>query len=93
MKKHTLFLTDGLKRALQTTCGLSLLVAASLFSGCASATVPVSYIVPARLDMSGVKRIAIDSNDAGVTSFISQRLSTSGVFTVAPAAELQAWKQ
>jgi hypothetical protein len=36
MKKHTLFLKDGLKRALQTTCGLSLLLAASMFNGCAS---------------------------------------------------------
>jgi hypothetical protein len=36
MKKTRLFLKDGLKRALQTTCGLSLLVAASMFSGCAS---------------------------------------------------------
>jgi hypothetical protein len=42
--------------------------------------------------MSGVNRIAIDSNDAQVTSFISQVL-TAGKFTVAPAAELQAWKQ
>jgi hypothetical protein len=36
MKKHTLFLKDGLKRALQTMCGLSLLLAVCIFSGCAT---------------------------------------------------------
>ncbi|MDR3325016.1 MAG: hypothetical protein LBS82_03370 [Spirochaetaceae bacterium] len=36
MKKTNCFLKDGLKRALQTACGLSLLLAASLFSGCAT---------------------------------------------------------
>jgi hypothetical protein len=38
MKKTNCFLKDGLKRTLQTACGLSLLLAASLFSGCATAT-------------------------------------------------------
>jgi hypothetical protein len=67
-------------------------VAVVALTGCAT-TVPVSYSVPARLDMSGVKRVAIDSNDAQVTSFISEKLSASGIFTVAPAGELAAWNQ
>ncbi|MDR3334641.1 MAG: OB-fold putative lipoprotein [Treponema sp.] len=61
---------------------------------CASVTVvPVSYTAPARMDMSGINRIAIDSNDAQVESFISQKLNETGKYTMAPATELEAWYQ
>ena len=68
--------------------GLSLVLAAWIFSGCTT-SVPVTYTEPARLNMSGVKRIAIDS-DPDVAGRLSSRLTAK--YTVASAAELQAWK-
>jgi mono/diheme cytochrome c family protein len=69
--------------------GLTFILA---FSGC-STTIPVTYTEPAKVDMSGVKKIGIDSDDAQVASYISQQLSNTDKYTVAQAAELQAWKQ
>jgi hypothetical protein len=60
--------------------------------GC-STTVPVTYTEAARLDISGVKRVAIESNDAQVANSTSQQLSATGKYTVASAAELEEWKQ
>jgi hypothetical protein len=78
MKKHTLFLKDGLKRALQTTCGLSLLLAASIFSGCATA-VPLGALtvagIPtefegesAQATLSGASGVSVYSEGASVTN-------------------------
>jgi len=56
-------------------------------------SVPVTYTEPARLNMSGIKTIAVESNSDQVASEISHRLS--GKFTVASPVELQeyiAWK-
>ena len=61
-------------------------------AGC-STTIPVTYTEPARLNLSGVRRIAIKSNDAQLANNISQRLSASGVFSIASAAELSEWEQ
>jgi hypothetical protein len=72
--------------------GMTVLPLILAFSGCAT-TIPVSYTEPARLNMSGIKRIAIKSNDNGTTSFISQQLTGSGKYTVATAAELQEWER
>jgi hypothetical protein len=68
------------------------LVVLYFFAGCTT-TVPVTYTEPARLDMSGINRVAIDSNDSGVTESISQKLAATGKYTVASAAELSEWKQ
>jgi hypothetical protein len=63
-----------------------------LLAGCKT-TVPVSYTVPARLDLSGVNRVAVDSDDSRIVNSISQDLSGTGKYTAASAAELSAWKQ
>ncbi|MDR0567897.1 MAG: OB-fold putative lipoprotein, partial [Spirochaetaceae bacterium] len=71
-------------------------IAAAVFScillGCKT-TIPVTYTEPARLNLSGVKRIAIDSNNPQVESSVSKKLIGTGVYTVASAAELSEWKQ
>jgi hypothetical protein len=74
------------------TAGVMLLAVLCILTGCTT-TVPVSYTEPARLDMSGVNRIAIDSDDSQVTTAISQRITATGKYTVASAAELSEWKQ
>ena len=58
--------------------------------GCAT-TIPVTYTEPAKLNMSGVTRIAIKSNDTQVLNSITQKLT--GIYTVATNAELLAWEQ
>lgn len=63
-----------------------------LLAGCQT-TVPVTYTEPARLDMSGVNRVAIDSDDAQVAASVSQKIVATGRYTVASAAELSEWKQ
>jgi hypothetical protein len=69
-----------------------LLVVLCLLAGCQTA-VPVTYTEPARLDMSGVSRVAVDSEDSQVAASISQKLTATGKYTVASAAELAEWKQ
>jgi hypothetical protein len=69
-----------------------LLVVLCLLVGCQT-TVPVSYTEPARLNLSGVNRVAIDSEDSQITASISQKLTATGKYTVASAAELSEWKQ
>jgi len=62
---------------------------------CASSapSVPVTYTAPGKLDMSGISKIAIDSNSAYVTNELTRRLTATGKYTIATAAELTAWKQ
>lgn len=60
--------------------------------GC-STTIPVTYTEPAKLNMSGVSRVAVKANDANVANNISQRLSSTGVYTIASAAELAEWEK
>ncbi|MDR1950507.1 MAG: OB-fold putative lipoprotein [Spirochaetaceae bacterium] len=68
------------------------MLAMLLTFGCQT-TVPVSYTEPARLNMSGVNRVAIDSDDAQAAAYISQELTGTGKYTVAADSELQEWKQ
>jgi hypothetical protein len=68
------------------------LVVLGFLVGCQT-TVPVTYTEPARLDMSGVNRVAIDSDDSQVVASVSQELTATGKYTVASAAELSEWKQ
>jgi len=63
-----------------------------LITGCTT-SIPVTYTEPAKLNLSGVKRIAISANDEQVANNISQRLSATGVYTIASAAELAEWEQ
>jgi len=63
-----------------------------LLFGCQT-IVPVTYTEPARLNMSGITRVAIDSNDPEVGNSVSQRLTATGKFTVASATELAEWKR
>ena len=72
---------------------LLLVFAVWIFSGCVTPSVPVKYTEPARLDMSDISRIAIDSDNAQATNEISRRLTATGKYTIAGADELQAWKQ
>jgi len=69
--------------------GLPLALAVWIFSGCVTPSVPVTYTEPARLNMSGISRIVINSNDTQVASEISRRLTVTGKYTIAPASELQ----
>jgi hypothetical protein len=63
MKQKRLFLKDGLKRALQTTCGLSLLLAASIFTavGCSS---PASDF-DCELSSTGIRSVIIKKYRGG----------------------------
>jgi hypothetical protein len=63
-----------------------------LLAGCKT-TVPVTYTEPARLDLSGVNRVAIDSEDPQVVTSVSEKITATGKYTVASAAELSEWKQ
>jgi hypothetical protein len=69
-----------------------LLAILCFWAGCKT-TVPVSYTEPARLDMSGINRVAIDSDNTQVATALSQRLSSGSRFTVATEAELSGWEQ
>jgi hypothetical protein len=69
-----------------------LLVALCLLAGCKT-TVPVSYTEPARLDLSGITKIAVDSDNSLVADNISQKLSVTGKYTVASETELSEWRQ
>jgi len=60
--------------------------------GCQT-TIPITYTEPARLNMSRVNRVAIDSNNTDVGNTVFQRLTATGKFTVATAAELAEWKR
>jgi hypothetical protein len=65
-----------------------------VMAGCqAIPSVKVAYTEPARLNMSGISRIAVDSDNASAVRYISQELTRTGKYTVATAAELQDWKQ
>ncbi|MDR2740636.1 MAG: OB-fold putative lipoprotein [Treponema sp.] len=67
-------------------------VVISLLAGCKT-TVPVAYTEPARLDLSGVNRVAIDSDDTQIVASVSQKITATGKYTVASTAELLEWKQ
>jgi NADH:ubiquinone oxidoreductase subunit 5 (subunit L)/multisubunit Na+/H+ antiporter MnhA subunit len=69
-----------------------LLAVLCLLAGCTT-TVPVTYTEPARLNLSGVNRVAIDSEDSQVVASISRELTATGKYTVASAAELSEWKK
>ncbi|MDR3356591.1 MAG: OB-fold putative lipoprotein [Spirochaetaceae bacterium] len=62
--------------------------------GCQSTpSVTVKYTEPARLNMSGINKIAVDSDNASAVSYISGRLTGTGKYTLATDAELREWKQ
>jgi hypothetical protein len=62
--------------------------------GCQSTpSVTVKYTEPARLNMSGINRIAVDSDNASAVSYISGQLTGTGKYTVATDTELREWKQ
>jgi len=77
---------------LRTLTIVSVIGIMCLLAGC-STTIPVTYTEPARLNMSGIKRIAVKSNDAQVTNNISHQLSATGTYTIASASELSEWEQ
>jgi hypothetical protein len=82
MKKSTLVMAG------MTALALSFIPA---LIGCTT-TIPISYTEPARLDMGGVKRIAIDADGSKVTSYVSQQLTATGKYTVGTEEELKAWE-
>ena len=75
-----------------TVSGILIFAFYAIASSCQT-TIPVTYTEPAKLNLSGVKRIAIKSDDAQVADHISRQLSATGVYTIASAAELSEWEQ
>jgi hypothetical protein len=91
--KQNLFKKSAAFGRLVSLFGLTVLTAAiGLLAGCKT-TVPVTYTEPARLDLGGVKQVAIDSDNSQIIATVSQKLTETGKYTVASAAELSAWKQ
>jgi hypothetical protein len=76
------------KRLLAAAAALSAVL--WLLVGCQT-TIPVSYTEPARLNMSGVRRIAISSDNSQVADSLSERIATSGKYEVASREELLEW--
>jgi len=68
-----------------TATTVMLLLVLCLFPGCQTAQV--------RWDMSGIKRIAIESNDSNIASSFSQKLTATEKYSVASEAELSDWKR
>ncbi|GHU48476.1 hypothetical protein FACS1894200_05620 [Spirochaetia bacterium] len=68
------------------------LVFGMVLLGCQTPVIPVTYTEPALRDMSGFKRIGVDSDNVQAVNYISEQLRM-GKYTVATAAELQEWKQ
>lgn len=60
---------------------------AALATGCQTA-VPVSYTEPARLDMRGINKIGIISNDSETEAEVSTGLTNSTLYTIATSAEI-----
>ncbi|MDR2786582.1 MAG: OB-fold putative lipoprotein [Treponema sp.] len=83
MKKNKLVMAG------MTALSLSFILS---FIGCTT-TIPVSYTEPARLNMSGVKCIAIKSYETKATSFVSQEITGTGKYTVATETEIKEWEQ
>jgi hypothetical protein len=76
---------------LMTGTGI-LLFAACLFVGCASApTISVSYMQPARVNMSGIKTVTITSNSPQVAQNVASSLT--GHFTLVDYSAFLSWKQ
>lgn len=69
---------------------------AVLAAGCQT-MVPIAYTEPARLDIIGVSRIAIISNDFTTTAEVSSALTKTGIYTVttdeSEIAELRKWQE
>ncbi len=68
------------------------LTAAVLATGCQTA-VPISYMEPARLDMRGINKIGIISNDSDTAAEISTGLTSSGLYSIATSAEISEAQQ
>ena len=73
------------------TVGIAVLIA-----GCQT-TIPVSYVEPARIDMGGISRIGMISNDSSAAATVSNALTNTGKYTVVDGKpeidKLEAWQQ
>lgn len=65
---------------------------AALATGCQTA-VPVSYTEPARLDMRGINKIGIISNDSETAAEISTGLTGTSLYSIATSAEISEVQQ
>lgn len=65
---------------------------AALATGCQTA-VPVSYTEPARLDMRGINKIGIISNDSETAAEISTGLTGTNLYSIATSAEISEVQQ
>jgi len=74
----------SLRKTLTVACVTGIMC---LIVGCAT-TIPITYTEPAKLNMSGITKIAIKSNDSSIVNNISQQLNATGIYTVATAAEV-----
>lgn len=78
-----------IKQQTSRAIALATTLAAGLFvslTGCQS--VPISYMEPARLNMSGISKVGIISNDSEATMEISTAMTNTGAYTIATSDEL-----
>lgn len=68
------------------------LTTAVLVTGCQTA-VPISYTEPARLDMRGISKIGIISNNSETAAEISTALTGTGLYSIATSAEISEVQQ
>jgi hypothetical protein len=71
--------------------GFAVVSTAVLFLFGCQTLVPITYTQPARLNMSGISRVAIDSDNGEVASYVSRQLTATGKYAIASDAELQEW--
>lgn len=65
---------------------------AALATGCQTA-VPISYTEPARLDMRGISKIGIMSNDSETAAEVSTALTNTRLYSIATSAEISEAQQ
>lgn len=64
----------------------------ALITGCQT-MIPVSYTEPARVNMSGINKIGLITNDSGAGAMVSAALTNTGKYTVVPGeSEINRYK-
>lgn len=64
----------------------------ALITGCQT-MIPVSYTEPARVNMSGINKIGLITNDSGAGAMVSAALTSTGKYTVVPGeSEINRYK-
>ena len=64
----------------------------ALIAGCQT-MIPVSYTEPARVNMSGISKIGLITNDSSAGKMVSAALTSTGKYTVVPGeSEINRYK-